>query len=419
MNHRKRKFGLALICMLIGACMFIGGAFAQEIELRVETAGSSQPLMDEIVKRFEAEYPNIKVNATVSALEQYQVALLTQLAAGSAPDVMYVLPGGANPISYRQLAKAGYLLDLSDQPWVQRIPAGFKPGTQYDGKTVIYPVGQAMIGVLYNKEVFETNGVSVPRTYEEFLQACDTFQAAGIIPVVQGNLTPWVPQLINYAVVASTVYGPNPDYPEKRATGEVTFATTPGWLTAFNETSEMLDRGCFNDNPNGTTVDQMFQAVGTGKAAMAFMLTAALPRLAPFIEQGGSFGMFPFPAVNDPNKVYALAAPLNSYGVFSRTKHPEAAKAFIEFITRPEIIQLTVDATRDIPILKTEGVKLDPLLDLMLETVAAGRSAPSPDQTWPNSMVQQEHIAVTQEFFADRISAEDALKRMDRAYDQY
>ena len=418
MSFARFKFVAALSITAVLVGLVTGVATAQSVNLRVQTAGANQATMDEIASRFEAENPDVDVQVTSSALEQYQVALLTQLAANNGPDVMYVLPGGANPISVRPLAAAGNLLDLSDEPWVSRIPAGFKADTEYEGKTVIYPTGQAMIGVLYNQDVFDANGISLPATYDELLQTCEAFNEAGIIPIVQGNLTPWVPQLVTYNIVPSTVYAENPDFNTEQAAGETSFAASEGWQEAFTKIQELIDRGCFNENTNGTTIDQMVESLGTGDAAMTFMLTAAMSRIAPYVEEGVNIGMMPFPAVNDPANIYALAFPLNSYGVYGKTEHPEEAKAFVEFMTRPEIIQLFVDASRDIPILTTEGIDIDPILDNMLQAVAEGRSASSPDQAWPNTFVQQEHIAVVQEFFAGTTTADEALERMDKAYNE-
>lgn len=412
----KRRMSVVALLAAVVIGLVANVAMAQNVTLRVQTAGSNQATMDEIASRFEAEYPNVDVQITSSALEQYQVALLTQLAANNGPDVLYVLPGGANPISLRPLAASGNLLDLSAESWASRVPAGFRPDTQVDGKTLIYPTGQAMIGMLYNQDVFDANGLSLPTTYDELLATCDALNAAGIIPIVQGNLTPWVPQLVTYNIVPSTVYAENPDFNSQQAAGETSFSGSPGWQAAFAKIAELMDRGCFNENTNGTTIDQMVESMGTGDAAMTFMLTAAMSRIVPYVEQGVNIGMMPFPAVNDPAKIYALAFPLNSYGVYAKTRYPDEAKAFVEFMTRPEIIQLFVDASRDIPILTTEGVDLDPVLATMLQAVAEGRSVSSPDQFWPNTFVQQEHIAVVQEFFAGSITAEQALARMDAAY---
>lgn len=411
----KRKQVLAL-ALLLG--LFTAGASAQKVTLRVQTAGSNQATMQEIKERFEAENPNVDVQVTVTALEQYQVALLTQLAAGTGPDVMYVLPGRANAISLVPLAESGNLLDLSAEAWTSRIPAGFKGHTEYGGKTYVYPTGQAMIGVLFNQDVFDAAGLSLPATYDEVLERCDAFNAAGITPIIVGNLTPWVPQLVTYNIVPSTVYAVDPDFNQEQAAGKTSFSASPGWHAAFDKTREMMDRGCFNANANGTTIDQMVEAVGTGKAAMTYMLTAAVGRINPYVEQGVTFGMMPFPAVNDPAGIYVLASPLNSYGVYSKTKHPAEAKAFVEFMTRPETMQLFIDASRDIPILTTDGLRVDPLLDRMLQAVAEGRSVGSPDAAWPNTIVQQEHIAVVQEFFARSITADQALERMDKAYNE-
>jgi len=330
---------------------------------------------------------------------------------------MYVLPGRANAISLVPLAESGNLLDLSGEAWTARIPGGFKGATEYEGKTYVYPTGQAMIGVLFNQDVYDAAGLPLPATYDEVLEQCDAFNAAGITPIMLGNLTPWVPQLVTYNIVPSTVYS-DPDFIRQQVAGETSFSASAGWHEAFDKTGEMIKRGCFNANTNGTTIDQMVEAVGQGKAAMTYMLTAAVGRINPYVEQGVTFGMMPFPAVNDPSKIYVLASPLNSYGVYSKTKYPEEAKAFVEYMTRPEVMQLFIDASRDIPILTTDGLHVDPLLDRMLQAVAEGRSVGSPDAEWPNTMIQQEHIAVVQEFFAGSITADQALARMDKAYNE-
>src|SRR5688572_16519185 len=98
-------------------------------------ASVDQGSIEDVVKAFEAANPGVKVNFTTGGADQYQQQIRTQLASGTAPDVMSVWPGNGNPGATFVLAKPGYLLDLSDQPWASKLPAGVQGVTQYEGKT--------------------------------------------------------------------------------------------------------------------------------------------------------------------------------------------------------------------------------------------------------------------------------------------
>ena len=87
-------------------------------------ASVDQGSIEDVVKAFEAANPGVKVSFTTSGADQYQQQIRTQLASGTAPDVMSVWPGNGNPGATYVLAKPGYLLDLSDQPWAAKLPAG-------------------------------------------------------------------------------------------------------------------------------------------------------------------------------------------------------------------------------------------------------------------------------------------------------
>src|SRR5436190_183810 len=75
------------------------------------------PVVAEINKRFHAANPNITVQFSSLPTDQYQTVLKARLAGGDAPDVFGVFPGA----SLYPYAKAKYLADLSNEPWVAHI----------------------------------------------------------------------------------------------------------------------------------------------------------------------------------------------------------------------------------------------------------------------------------------------------------
>lgn len=56
----------------------------------------------------------------------------------------------------------------------------------YDAGGKTYGVGavEATSGIIYNKEIFERYGLSVPQTYQDFLNICKTLKSKGLLPSV-------------------------------------------------------------------------------------------------------------------------------------------------------------------------------------------------------------------------------------------
>src|SRR5215472_1207594 len=75
------------------------------------------PVVAEINKRFHAAYPNITVQFSSNATDQYETVLKARLAGGDAPDLFGVYPG----VKFYPYAKAGYIADLSNEPWVATV----------------------------------------------------------------------------------------------------------------------------------------------------------------------------------------------------------------------------------------------------------------------------------------------------------
>src|SRR5690349_3020517 len=139
-------FAVATVVAALTACS--GGTNANNGggSQTITVASVDQGSIEDVVAAFEAANPGVKVNLTTAGADQYQQQIRTQLASATAPDVFSVWPGNGNPGAVYTLAKPGYLLDLSDQPWASKLPAGVKSVAQYQGKTYDAIVGLNGIG---------------------------------------------------------------------------------------------------------------------------------------------------------------------------------------------------------------------------------------------------------------------------------
>ncbi|HEY8482759.1 MAG TPA: extracellular solute-binding protein [Spirillospora sp.] len=361
------------------------------------------------------EYTRTKFNASYAPPDQVQTSVRTQLGAGNAPDVHVVYPGDGSAMSMKQISQAGLLADLSDQSWAKRIPPRLLPVFQNNGKTFLYSAGTSVIGAIYNKEVFKKADVEPPTTWSGFLDVCERIKKKGTVPIALGAQTPWVTQLITYALVPSTVYAGNPQFDEQMRAGSASFAES-GWVDALEMYLELQKRGYFNDNPNGTTFEQQTSMVATGKAAMAIQVSPVLPDFRKAASSQDALAMFPVPGADDAKKVWIPAGVVVGLGVSARSKHKDEAKAFIEFLGRQENMNRWAEAVVSVPLSRDGSSKIDPVLEPFLPFIDEGRAVPFMDQAWPNAEIQPAHFAAVQELLGGKTTVKAALKKLDETY---
>ncbi|GAB2556077.1 ABC transporter substrate-binding protein [Kribbella endophytica] len=392
-----------------------GGGGASGGGLKVIGAGSQEAGLRKALDEYKKANSSFDFNLSFSPADQLQTALRAQLAAGNAPDMHAVYPGNGSAMSMVQLSKANLLADLSDQAWTQKIPTGFKGAYQQDGKTYIFSPGTSVLGAIYNKKAFATAGVEVPTTWSELLTVCETLKKKGIIPLALGAQTPWVTQLVNYALVPGTVYAKQPDFDDKMIAGSASFADS-GWADAMDKYLELQKRGYFNDNPNGTTYEQATSMVGTGKAAMAVQVSAVLQAYREAAPSPDDLGMFPFPATDTVADNWIPGGIVVGLAVSAKSKQADQARKFIEFCGQPDIINAWSEAVACVPLYSDGEAKVDPVLTPFLPYLSGNKAVPFMDQRWPNAEVQPTHFAVVQELLGGRNTVAGALKKMDEAY---
>lgn len=398
---------------VLAACGTSSGSDGGTLEI-VGVADERAPL-EELTALYRKANPKRTLKATYAPVDQVQTAVRAQLGAGNAPDVHVLYPGNGSSMAMVQVAQAGLLADLSGQPWTQFIPDTFRPAFDHEGKTYLFSAGSSVIGAIYNKNVFRQAGVEPPKTWSELLDVCARIKKAGKIPIALGAQTPWVTQLITYALVPSTVYATNPKFDDEQLAGRTSFAQS-GWRDAIEMYLELQRRGFLNPNPLGTTFEQQTSMVATGKAAMAVQVSAVLPGFRDATTSPDDIAMFPFPGADDPAQIRIPAGVVVGLGVSARSKEVDAAKQFIEFLGKPANIDRWAQAVAAIPLKRGPSSKIDPVLDPFLPFIDDGKADPFMDQRWPNAEVQPTHFAVIQQLLGDKLSVDGALAKMDEAY---
>lgn len=385
--------------------------------LRVSAVATDRAGTEAAIKAFKQKNPGVEVTASYADTDQYQGTLRTQLSSGTAPDVFFAWPGNGNPGAIDVLAPTGYLADLSGRPWTSQIPSGIKPVTQVGGKTYIVPLTFVGIGALYNKKALDETGAKIPTTWTETLAFCDTAKAKGKVAFALGDQTDWVTQLVDYALVPTTVYAGTPDFDQKMKAGSATFAGS-GWKTAMDKYLEMTKRGCFSKDPLGTSFESSVSQLAKGKAVAAVQVTSTLNQLKSEAPQGTQFGMFPLPATDNASDTRMPGAAGGAFALNAKARNKDLASEFIDFLATPEAMNLYASATGNLPSIPNAQFTADPALQPLIDFQKAGRTVPFMDQQWPNPKVQQAHFTGVQNLFAGKADPAKVLKQMDDAYTQ-
>jgi len=121
----------------------------------------------ENIKRFNAKYPDIRVNVEVLRFAEVESKLIQGAAAGSTPDVArvynYALPLHVSAGSIQPLDGFAEKMDKDDWllPW---------SGNLLGGKKYALPAEHRFFTLLYRKDILDKAGAKVPTTWDEVCQ---------------------------------------------------------------------------------------------------------------------------------------------------------------------------------------------------------------------------------------------------------
>ncbi|WP_329039054.1 extracellular solute-binding protein [Streptomyces sp. NBC_01725] len=387
-----------------------GGSTSKTLTIASVDQGS----VEDVVAAFEKANPGVEVRLTTSGADQYQQQIRTKLASGTAPDVMSVWPGNGNPGATYVLAKPGYLLDLSDRPWARKLPASVKTVAQYEGKTYNAVFGLNGIGAVYNQDALDKAGLTPPGTWTELLDFCRDAAAKKTPAFALGNQDNWVTQTVLYALVATTVYGPDRNFDKKMQNGQATFAKS-AWTTALAKYKEMDRTGCFQKSPLSTSYEASQELAASGRT-LGIVQGNWVVALLKGKNPKGNFTLKTLPATDDPGGFLMPAAAGAGYGVNAKAKNKDLALKFVNFVMSPEGMNLFAEKQGGLPSLPDTGHAADPALTELTTFINEDRTVPFMDQLWPNAKVQQTMLSGLQEMFSGQADADGVLKDMDTDY---
>jgi raffinose/stachyose/melibiose transport system substrate-binding protein len=335
-------------------------------------------ILDEVVKRTEAEVPGLKfeLDGIEDSVNRF-TKLPAEMAAGNPPKIFDLFGGNADALKY---AKAGRLLDLTpilDELGIKDKFLNVFGQFTLDGKIYGLPIGGSVEGVFYNTELFQQNGLNPPTTWDDLVKAADTLKAKGITPFAMGSQAAWVPNMLVNTLIGRYTNG----FPNGIVTGEVKW-NQPEVVAGYALYEDWVKKGYFTKGELGKTYDDMLNDFAAGKAGMMFdgsWRSSAFKEGAVAASLAGKVGFVALPALpNAAGDQTSLNANYsNGYGFSSDLSDSEltAVKAFIKNLYSDEMQLRGLIDDGVLPSMKLSDASLakvtDPVVKQVLDVMKA------------------------------------------------
>ncbi len=224
----------------------------KNMDLNILWAGTGNGEMaNEAAAILEAQGVNVSLEYNTVAHEVFQPMLV----AGNPPDVVMVQD---NFFDHFAAAASGAYIDVTEY---LSLPVGDKTvydlaypsvidSIKMDGATYFVPAAGDVLGICYNKALFEEHGWEVPETIDDFMALCEEIKTTtDIAPFAYTGMYPYYFDAFIWPVICS--YGNGAEtYKDFNNLEEGWWLSEPV-TKAFNLVQEIRDKGYFVDGMMG------------------------------------------------------------------------------------------------------------------------------------------------------------------------
>ena len=313
---------------------------------------------------------------------------------------------------------------LEKYGWPERQPASLlamarmSDDGQHLGQGHLYGIAATgdAIGVYYHKGKLEKLGLEVPTTIAEFEQALDAAVEAGETPIKFGNLDKW-PGVSEWQTIL------NAEMPADEVR-RLIFGTggsfeAPVIQSSTQRLQDWVKKGYFEKGTNGISYDDAWKQFAEGDGVFLIggtWLNADLER-----AMGNGVGFFLAPGAS-PGQTATTASGGFPWGIPSKSKYPDTAAEYIDFVTGPEAAQILLKHG-DVPALAPdpEGLEEGSLTAAALEAWQTLKDNDSfiPYIDWSTRTMNETMTAAIQQALALKIGPADFAATLQKDYEKF
>ena len=355
------------------------------------------------IKMLQERGIEVTINLEMPSSDQYNNILQTRLSSNDAPD-LFTLHASADLPTYH---KAGYVADLSQQPFAAKLYPDVRETVSIDGKVYAVPFESTVWGYLYNKDIFEAAGLKAPDTLQEMQNVVSVLKSKGYTPFQLAFQEQWVPQLMTALALGGKVSGQIPDWVDRMYKDK-------GSYSEVADIFGIIDLIMANGTPRAmeTGSQQGAADFANGKAAMYVQGTWSAESILS-VNPNIRIGVGALPVNNDMSATRVNLATTTSLAVYANTPQMEMALALANYILDEKDSSALYEALKFNPVADVHEFEQFSWAKEASAYVAAGRAYQ--DLVLPNA-VTDEQGKLLQSYYVRQVTKENFITIMDRTF---
>lgn len=289
--------------------------------------GAMADSINAFIDQYTAENSNIKIEQVAAIPTDYKTRKLpVAVAGGEQGDIFFTYGAGYS----QPFVDSGAVIALDDYMEADKTAERLLPGVTdnfiYDGKTYGLPLKNWCVVLYCNKELFESNSIPYPETYDQLLAVIDQFNELGITPIALGAKEPIAIELIQNALAVKTA-GADAIAAAQMGTGSF---DTPEIAQSAQLLVDLMKKGAFPDGVLGLDAAEASMDFHTGHAAM--FVTGSWEALQCESENSDLNGLvkaMPFPVVEGgKGETQTSGGSIDCFMISKNSEHPDEAFDF-------------------------------------------------------------------------------------------
>ncbi len=386
--------GVMISAALLSGCSTETASGKTVIEI-VQYKPEAVKAFEVLEEKFNATHDDIEL--VIDSPNDAMTILKTRFVREDYPEII----GIGGDINYSNFLDAEMLMDVSDFEGLSDIKESYlKIDKQLefiplDGVYAVPYMANAA-GVLYNKDIFDENGWTIPETLDEFYKLCEDIQQKGMQPLYFGFRDTWT-CLAPWNAIAVDVA--DAEICSQVNAGLATFSE--GYRPVAEITKSLLKYA--QPDPVAYSYNDACTAFARGESAMYVIGSYAVPQIKS-VNPDINIDSFVFPASNNKQENVLNSGNDLQWSVMAGNEDKkEAIYEVLNFLYEDENIQTYLDDQSAVPCKKGD-FELPSMLDGMKPYIENDRMADYQDHHYPAEMAVD---AMIQTYLVD--NSENAL----------
>ncbi len=386
--------GVMISAALLSGCSTETASGKTVIEI-VQYKPEAVKAFEVLEEKFNATHDDIEL--VIDSPNDAMTILKTRFVREDYPEII----GIGGDINYSNFLDAEMLMDVSDFEGLSNIKESYlKIDKQLefiplDGVYAVPYMANAA-GVLYNKDIFDENGWTIPETLDEFYKLCEDIQQKGMQPLYFGFRDTWT-CLAPWNAIAVDVA--DAEICSQVNAGLATFSE--GYRPVAEITKSLLKYA--QPDPVAYSYNDACTAFARGESAMYVIGSYAVPQIKS-VNPDINIDSFVFPASNNKEENVLNSGNDLQWSVMAGNEDKkEAIYEVLNFLYEDENIQTYLDDQSAVPCKKGD-FELPSMLDGMKPYIENDRMADYQDHHYPAEMAVD---AMIQTYLVD--NSENAL----------